>query len=334
MKDRHPNLEPSTITNCVVFTNPKSTRASVAKRYIKELRVALPSAVISEIITSPNGHDANKKLVEDNAKLLGLNSLICIVGGDGTTSQIIEGLITSDLLQKDQKATPVLPLWGGNANDLAHMLNGTLIKRSIQSLLKQAHIVPIHPLKCSLKDQDGSKITRLAVCYAGFGATAFAAMSLNKPAHRHSKLHALPGGRAIQNIITVAGAFIGAPKFAVKEADDIHIVYERIFSNGSRMAKLKYLPVELTDEMFYLNTLEHKKITSAIPKLLDSTRRRVSAKFLRNFAYFTTQENVWGQFDGEPLEIAAHTKVQVELSPQAFRAVTTNLGKEKSSSPR
>ena len=170
--------------------------------------------------------------------------------------------------------------------------------------------------------------TRIAACYAGFGATAFAALKLNKPAHRQSKLLALPGGHMLQEFITVTSALLGAPSFAVKEADDVHIVYERTFAKGSRMAKLKYLPVELTDEMFYINTLENRRLASVLPRIVESTRKQVASKFLRNYAYFTVQEDSWAQFDGEPLEIAANTDVHVELSLEPFYALTTTLHKK------
>ena len=331
-QSKHPRFDAAVPRYCVVFRNPKSTRSNISKKLIREIGAALPNAEIIEVETSPDGHNANQLLVEAQAHHLGSESLICILGGDGTANQIISGLLASTVLTEAQKRTPVLPLWTGNATDLAHMLNGTMLRRSVGTILARAHQVPIYPLHCKLSQtgEDNSRQEKhYAICYAGFGATAFAAMSLNKPAHRQSKLHALPGGKLLQTGLTVISALAGAPRFAVREQDDIHVVYERTFSNGSRMAKLKYLPLELTDEMFYLNTLEHKRLTAAIPKLVEATRRSVSAKFLRNYAHFTTQEETWGQFDGEPLLIPAHTKVEVQLSNEPFIAVTANLGKEK-----
>ena len=314
--------------HCLVFLNPASTRAASAHKRIEELKHVLEGCEFEIVHTSPDGVEANIALVEKHASKLGKHTLIGIAAGDGTTSQIIEALIVSQHLSPEEKSTPILPLWGGNANDLAHMLNGPANRIDLRRIVEHGEIVPIHPLQCTMKRGRQRAKTRIAACYAGFGATAFAALKLNKPAHRQSRLHALPGGRMLQEFLTVASALLGAPSFAVKEADDIHIVYERTFANGSRMAKLKYLPVELTDEMFVINTLENKRLASAIPRLVELTQKKVASKFLRNYAYFTTQEKSWAHFDGEPMEIPANTEVHVQLSAQPFYALATTLHKK------
>ncbi len=313
---------------CVVIFNPASTRASKTKLKINTLEQFLPDTKFVRIETPIDANRDFEEVLVANARHLGADSWLCIAAGDGTSSHVVQTLIYSKKLSSEQKSTPILPLWGGNANDLAHMLNGNYSQASLEKIITSSNIVPIHPMQCRMTLR--KQVTeRIAICYAGFGATAFAAMGLNKPAHRQSKLHALPGGHLAQSLLTVIGALVDAPKFAVKDADDVHVVYERTFANGSRMAKLKYLPVELTDEMFYLHTLEHKKITSAIPKLANAINRKVSSKFLRNYAYFTTHQDVWAHFDGEPLEIKKGTKVEIQLCPQSFNAVSILLGKNK-----
>ena len=313
---------------CLLFINPKSTRSSMAKKYLKELQKNLPDCEIEEVETSPKGVAGNRRLLEARAEKLGTECLICIAAGDGTVNQIIEAMLLSHKLTPAQKTSYVLPLGGGNANDLANMLNGAPAIDQLGKIIRRGKVVSIRPLRCTMEHPDRKMPKRrLAVCYAGFGATAFAAMSLNKPAHRKSKLHARPGGHMAQNILTVAGALVGAPQFAVEETDKTKTVYEQLFSNGPRVATFEYLPVKLTDRQFYANTLHTRWPTSAIPKLVDSTRKSAADKFLRKQASFTTKEKVWGQFDGEPLEIPAHTKVQIDISPRAFYALSTKLNK-------
>jgi hypothetical protein len=316
----------------VVFFNPASTNAALTGHRIATLRRIMPHCDIKTVETSPDGYQANRALVEKHAHELGEGSLLCIAGGDGTTNQIIEAILLSTKLTEAQRSTPILPLWCGNGNDLAHMLNGSNRTR-LEDILTKGQIVAIHPLQCTINQEDGKSITRIAACYAGFGATAFAARRLNEPAHRRSKLHAFPGGRPLQEVITVAGALLEAPSFAVKDTDAVQIVYERTFANGSRMAKLMRLPVELTDEMFYINTLEHRKLVSALPHVVDLLLKRVSGKFLRNHMHFTTQGSSWAHFDGEPQEVPANTDVDVQLSPQPFYALSIILGNHKRRQP-
>jgi hypothetical protein len=77
--------------------------------------------------------------------------------------------------------------------------------------------------------------------------------------------------------------------------------------------------------MFYLNRFENKKLLSIIPRFIELTRKGVSQNLLRNYSSFTTQEESWAQFDGEPVKVPAHTKVQIQLSPRPFYVLTTEL---------
>jgi diacylglycerol kinase family enzyme len=317
-------FKPVSFTRVIVFFNPKSTHAATAKKRIDDIKQLLPKTPLEIIETAHGGPKANVQLVEQCADKLGPDTLLCIVAGDGTTNQIIQALLIGEGLSEKARRTPILPLWGGNANDLAYMLNGSSYRAKTADLLEKGKIVTIHPLECKLIGPKGTD-TRIAACYAGFGASGFAARQLNAAAHRQSKLHALPGGRIIQELITIVSAIMEAPGFTVKESGSAKIVYERLFSNGPRMGKVARLPVQLTDEMFYLNTLENKRLLSAIPRIVESTRKKMSENFLGNFASFTVAENSWAQFDGETLEIPAGTKVQVQLSTRPFYALSTEL---------
>jgi len=308
--------------------NPKSTHAVAARRRIKEIENLMPGTPIAVIETSPDGHDGNVRLVQTHAKKLGPDTLLCIAAGDGTTSQIIEAVLMAKGLSGKARKTVILPIWGGNANDLAHMLNGPAYKAKFNDILKHGQIVQIHPLQCDMTSAKQNTRTRLAACYASLGVSGFVAKRLVQPKYRKSILHKIPGGTTLMDILTVASSILGAPSFSIKEHGDVRSVYELSFHNGSRMAKIERLPAKLTDEMFYLNQFEHKKLLSVIPKFMELTRKGVSQNLLRNYTSFTTQEDSWAQFDGEPELIPANTKVQVQLSPRPFYALTTTLKTE------
>jgi diacylglycerol kinase family enzyme len=308
----------------LIFVNPKSTNTTAVQKRIKEVNTILADLPCTIIVAEGDNWSSNAKLLEHYVVELGPRSLLCIAAGDGTTNYIIETLLTAKNLPDTARQTVILPLWGGNANDLAHMLNGPAFRANLREIITRGHIVPIHPLECTMHSKSGKRINRIAACYASFGATAFAAQKLNDELHRN-RLARWPVGRFMQELITVVGAFIDAPTFSIKEQDTARVVYERTFSNGSRMAKITRLPVQLTDEVFYFNTFENKRLVSAIPRLIATGSKRLSAKFLSNFAYFTVQEKSWAQFDGEPVEIPAHTKVQVQLSKRPFYALSLTL---------
>lgn len=312
----------------LIFFNPKSTHAASTRRRIAEIERLMPGTPMAVIETSAGGHAEIERLVKAHAKKLGPSTLLCIAAGDGTTSQIIEAILTAKGLPGKARKTVVLPLWGGNANDLAHMLNGPAYKAKLHDILKEGRIVQIHPLQCDMTDQDRKTHTRLAACYASLGVSGFVAKRLVQPSYRLNPLHKIPGGTILMDILTVLSSIMGAPSFSIKEHGDVRSIYELSFHNGSRMAKLERLPAKLTDEMFYLNQFENKKLLSVIPRFIEMTRKGVSQNLLRNYTSFTTQAESWAQFDGEPELIPAQTKVQVQLCPRPFNALTTLLRHE------
>lgn len=312
----------------LVFLNPVSTHATAAKRRIKEIERLMPGTPIAVVETEPGGHAANERLVRTHAHKLGPDTLLCIAAGDGTTSQIIEAIIMAKGVPSKARKTVIFPIWGGNANDLAHMLNGPAYKANLANILKNGRIVPIHPLQCDMTGKDQKLRTRLAACYASLGVSGFVAKRLIQPEYRQNPLHKIPGGTTLMDILTVLSTIMGAPSFSIKEHGNVRSIYELSFHNGSRMAKIERLPAKLTDEMFYLKQFESKKLLSVIPRALEVTRKGISQNLLRNYTSFTTQVETAAQFDGEPELIPAHTKVQVQLCPQPFYALTTALKSE------
>src|SRR5687767_4267944 len=276
------SYEPLTFRSFVIFFNPAGTHAAAVRRRMEEVKQLAGERPVTVIETSPDGRAANIRLVERHADKLGDGTLLCIAAGDGTTNQIIEALLTAKLSAKARK-TPVLPLWGGNANDLAHMLNGPAYRARIKNILATGNIIPIHPLQCDLTSRGKTK-THLAACYASLGVTGFVARRLVQPEYRRSKLHKIPGGTLVKDIATVFGGLMEAPSFGIKEHGDVRSVYELSFYNGSRMAKLARLPTKLTDEMFFINRFENKRLLSIIPRFIELMRKGVSQNLLRNYA--------------------------------------------------
>src|SRR6185437_8881055 len=97
-----------------------------------------------------------------------------IAAGDGTVNLIVDLLLHDPALTTEQRQTPILPLWGGNANDLANMLNGAATRSKLRRLLQHGHVVSIRPIICTLSTPGGSRQVYAAACYASFGASAYA----------------------------------------------------------------------------------------------------------------------------------------------------------------
>lgn len=306
----------------VVLFNPASTHTRSAKKRIEELRQLVPAPQFLLLETSTKGRSANIDNLLRHEKLLGPETVLCIAAGDGTVNMAIEALLFHASARARQ--TVLLPLWGGNANDVAHMLNGPAYRMPVRTLFEKGKIVSVRPLRCELVSRRGSVKNHLAVGYASFGATALAARGLNGPPHRDSRLHRFPGGRVIQEVMTVFQAFIKAPSFRIYDDAGPRSIYDRMFINGSRIGKIRPLPLKLTDDAYYATTVSEKRLGAALAKARELLRRP-SVEKAADTTVFRCMEQAWAQFDGEPVKLAAGTTVHVARAPEAFRAWSVRL---------
>jgi diacylglycerol kinase family enzyme len=308
----------------IMFVNPGSTHIRQARRRIADLQGLFPDVPMHVVTTVATGREANAALLRTQAPRLGPRTLLCIAAGDGTTNLVIESLLYDPKLPAIARRTPIFPLWGGNANDLACMLNGAP-RIQLHPIIERGQIVPIRPLQCRITTIDGNVKTYLAACSVSFGASAFAAKRLNETAHRHSPLHKLPGGHFLQATATVWGGLVAGPTFAVEESGTHKVIYERMFSNGSHIAKMYRAPVRLDDNHFYLSTWEGKVPVVTATRLLLSFRRHSAQNRLHDHAEFTVHGQAWVQFDGEATQIPAGAKIEITLSKRPFYALSTTL---------
>ncbi len=311
----------------IIISNPASTNARTVERRIAELQAACPKAEIILVRTSPAGRAADRRILSKCSDKLGKGTLLCVAAGDGTINTVVEELMTDISLSKEARQTPVLPLWGGNANDLANMLNGPAYRARLQQILEQGRVIKVRPLKCHMIKCDGSSATHYASCYASFGASAFVAKVLARFVRRNSLFHKLPGGRFLQELAIVTKALMQAPTFAVRDDDKVRAIYERAFLKGSRFAKVGGVPQRLTDESFHAVTVKHKRFFSLMYRISEMVRRSRSPKFVKKHAKFTVLETAWAQFDGETVRVPAGTKVEISLSDQPLYALSLLLGK-------
>ncbi len=311
-----------TFERFIVVRNPVSTHANRATRRLAEIRRLAPDAELIDIQTRPGGRKANRALLRRYANKLGPNTLLCIVAGDGTISLVADMLLSDPDLPGQARLTPVLPLWGGNANDLAHILNGTAA-RSLRTLLKRGRIVPVRPLQADITTSDGAHETRLAVCYASFGASAFSARLLGQQTRASRPLDRLYGGRFVRELVHVSRALRQTTVFAIDEADHRRDVYEMAFMNGPRFAKVAGIPLRITDEVFHRATVERKHFWSLIFRAAQLTNRRAAPQMRGHEAAFTVHDATWAQFDGETVQIAAGTNVRIAIASQPFYALAS-----------
>lgn len=310
----------------VVISNPASTNSSMVKRRISELQTACPEAEIIFVSTSPKGRPADKHILSKCAAKLGPGALICIAAGDGTINTVVEELMSDRSLPEFAKKAPILPLWCGNANDLACMLNGPKHRANLARIIAEGKAVTMHPIECKMTDPDGNKTTRYAASYASFGASAFVARVLARFVRRNRLLYKIPGGRFVHELAIVSRSLMRAPTFAVREQNDkVRDIYERAFLKGSRFAKVGGIPQKLTNESFHVVTVSHKHFSAFMFRIMEIIRKKRSRKFIKKQANFTVLEDAWAQFDGETVKIQPGTKIEVGLCKQPLYVLSLLL---------
>lgn len=310
----------------IVISNPGSTNSGMIKRRISELRSACPEAEIILVSTSPQGRSADRRILSKHASKLGQGALICIAAGDGTINTVVEELMSDSSLSKSAKKTPILPLWCGNANDLACMLNGPKHRADLKRIIHEGRAVRMRPIECKMTDPGRESTTRYAASYASFGASAFVARVLAKFVRRNRLFYKIPGGRFMHELAIVSRSLMRAPTFAVREDDNkVRDIYERAFLKGSRFAKVGGIPQKLTNESFHVVTVSHKHFSAFMYRITEIIRKKRSRKFIKKQAKFMVLENAWAQFDGETVHIQPGTKVEVGLCKQPLYVLSLLL---------
>lgn len=302
---------------CLIIQNPASTNSARARKYTQELCRVLPNATIEAYKITP-GNETRETL---SAKITARtpDTLICVAAGDGTVGQVIEILLSHNNL------APIFPLWGGNANDMATMLNGEA-PDSITDMLKKGSLVDIHPLQCTFTQPDGTPETRTAMCYVSFGASAYAAKHLNATEHRHNILHRIPGYTPFSETLAAFNGIIQAPRFRVEENGKRYRAYEKLFTNGPRFAKRTIFPLQLTDKKFYMRTVLHKRPFHIFTHLGDMLRNSpLRAAVQQEPVTFTCLSPTLAQLDGEHITIPAGTQVTIGIHPKSIKALSTIL---------
>jgi diacylglycerol kinase family enzyme len=321
MAKRNNELVVGDFNSAIVIRNPASTNAGRARKRIAELQKLFGTYKVAIVETNPDSQIFTEKL-RRNLEASPGTVLVAIAGGDGSVQLVINSLIKNFAKRLDEIV--ILPLWGGNANDFAHMLNGFPARKKLSNLISTGRLTPVHPLQIII-DTGGISTVHYAACYASFGASALAARELAKarPA-RGGKLGNLPLVGITREFFHIVVAFAHSPSFQVEMDGHQVEVFEQLFTNGPRLAKMDRLPARLAEKQFY-HALRSSKRLGIVLNMLEVTTRRSFGSLLTDPRSFTVKEPVLAQLDGEVLALAKDSRVTVGVAKQAITTLTTKL---------
>jgi len=311
--------------HCVVVVNPDSSNYDRGQRFIRQLAELFPGKNFEIIEMRQTDYERPSWLITRLNAAIDKKTLLAIAGGDGTNNLIVDSLLRSTAVSESTRQVAILPLWAGNANDLAHMANGNP-PASIAAIIQNGTLAPVYPLSVSI--QHGAKTTpKLAVCYASLGASAYVSARMSHPSYRRKRIYRLPGGRNLTDMASVTRAFIGAVTFESHINGTRRRIYDLVIINGPRMAKVSRIPVKLTDKNFYemLVVRKHPLILSYLIQIIRgiAVERRTHTE-----RTLTVNEATWAQIDGEPLQIPGQTDITIKPYDQPFYLFTTKLAEK------
>jgi diacylglycerol kinase family enzyme len=315
-------------TRLVVLRNPNSTRARDEMGLVETLEEYFKESAVTTLYThSKKGkpHHWLDEAARDG--LLGPRTLLAVIAGDGTLHHVINTLLTNEELQPTARHTVVLPLWGGNANDLARMLNGMPSRNQVAKIMRSGKVVAIHPIEFTLSKGQGQPRKRLALCYASFGASAAVARAINESSFRKLTLKSWPPLRLVREFTLVVKTLNNAPRFLIADGEQgkQRRLFERVFINGSRLAKVERVALNLTDKHFYETSVSRMRLGALFSRALELSDRRFSHKVAETEATFTALSDVLGQFDGEDFDVPAGTTVKASVHDTPFYALSLRL---------
>lgn len=307
---------------CVVVVNVASTNYDRGQQEIKQLATLFPAKNFEIIEMSHNDYARPSWLITRLNAAIDAKTLLAVAGGDGTVNLIVDTILRSSAVSEAARQVVILPLWAGNANDLANMANGGS-PSSMESIIKKGTVSTVYPLAVTTQ-HEAEATTKLAVCYVSLGASAYASARISKPSHRSKRFYRVRGARFLTDMASVARAFIGAPTFESSFDGTKRRIYDLVIINGSRMAKISRSPVKLTDKNFY-EILVFRKHPLIISYFLQIVRGISVERRTRTERILTLNEATWAQIDGEALQIAGNTDVSIHYNEQPFYLLSTKL---------
>lgn len=311
------------LKRCVIIINPRSTHAHRSMKFVRQLEALFTGDNIDIITPTKRDYENPSALITALKPKLNRNTLLGIAGGDGSIHYIINLLLSHPSMGESARQAVLLPLWGGNANDLAYMANGFAVGKHMDTILKEGTVVDVYPLRVSTT-HNNITLRTYAICYASFGASAFVAHKLNQPGHRDKRVYRVPGTRAVFEAGSVTKALVDAKGFRCEIDGVTQKLYDLMLVNGSRIAKVDRAPIKLTDPYFYEIRTTHNRpvvLGYAASLVRNITQRRPPIAIRSLIAHDPT----WVQLDGEVEQVPSGSTVKVIRNDVPLRLLSTKL---------
>ena len=316
---------PHKYSSIIYFYNSGSSNQKRARSLYEGIKKSFGKSKCHEVEVLTEDVLKSISIIEKHAKAFDNKTLVLIGGGDGTVNFVISTVLSSKSLSKTNKKCIFLPLWGGNANDMAVMLNGHPKSEGIMKIIEAGIVKAVYPLIITLTPRAGPEESRLVMGYASFGITAYAIKVMERSSKRvrHRILSVMPF-LVLVEFLDFLKAFMLAEPFLIVSKDDSQQVHERLFINGPRIAKIERFPARLDSKEYYATSSNKRRFyVNAVRAIVKPDPSKITSKISR----FRIADSTLCQVDGETIVIEPDTKVEVGINSEPFFALSSRESK-------
>lgn len=302
----------------VVFNEYSSNARRMARQL---LQLEIPLDVIPT-------HPDMRYTEEAMARSARPGHVILMSGGDGTANQGVNIMMGDAMAEKELNWLPFVPLRGGNANDIAVMLNG---KDRPDRILSDGHYFSVSPLEVTKTSPEGDRDSRYALGYFSVGATAAASRRLDEIKETANRFTKAVGFQQLREAVAtwrVVGHYPALKVAMMQEETPLSLASDVLFLRGNRIAKYGRPHANLGRQEYEMVMSNPDGMTATLVDMLKLQRGRILGTMATAacFGVETADGSPFEvQYDGEWQPAESGSDFLVRISDKSFNTISTQL---------
>jgi len=276
----------------------------------------------TKILTEYGGHaiEIAKNLVEKGIRHL------FIVGGDGTLNEIVNGIYSSNITDKDAVTIAAIPY--GSGNDWARYWQLSKKLEDLNTLFADGKIANVDIGKLTCKTSEGKDYERFFLNGAGFGLDGQVSNTTNK-------LKSYFWGSSFAYTFAMLSAVFITPSQPMILSGDKEVA-DKIFSvaigNGCFSGGgMKQVPkADPTDGLLHITAIKRPKFLQIISGLIYLSRGKIDEhKITFSFATerFTAKTTQPAAVEADGVEMPSTTELTFQIVPKALKMLVPKINK-------
>lgn len=321
----------------VVAENPRASHYRRISREVARLQRSHPDFGIERIPTSANMNETHDTIMDTVRQ----GDVLVVIGGDGTVNQVGSVVTSQDFDRGDAPNTPFVPLRGGNANDIANMING---RASLEEILRRGEMMELFPLEVTVtapEEQtrqdpfDDGVYVRRALGYFSVHAAAEATRGLDNIKPQSDIIRWMLRHTGIQQareVFAVLQPMAQAkPVIAIEDGYPPYALVDESFLRGDRIAKYGHPHADLTKQIFERTRVYDQGYIAALTSMIKMQQGKLEGEktdSVTQLLYGRDGKPILTQYDGEVIEIPSGSTVNVGIAARGYHTLTTKLATE------